>query len=257
MSSLSDQSKRDIKAFILTICLYIPIVYLWSNTPQGLTVTDTKAPLVIDLQNFKCEAQVESIDQKESVVEEKVIEEEIEEEVVEKELVPEEIIEEKIVEEEPIKELVEELVPEPLPPKPEVTTEKPKPIAEKKEQVKKKVKKKKSVKKKKKSKSQKVKSKRGGRASAQKKNEFLATLKRKISHNKSYPRIAKKRGMQGSVKVHFTITASGSVCNISVQGPKIFVNATKKAVQKAFPVKPTGVSLPLNVSFSLNYILKD
>jgi protein TonB len=238
----------------------MPIVYLWSNTPQGLTVTDTKAPLVIDLQNFKCEAQVESIDQKESVVEEieeKVIEEETEEEVVEKELVPEEIIEEKVVEEEPIKELTEELVPDPLPPKPEVTTEKPKPIAEKKKQVKKKVKKKKSVKKQKKSKSQKVKSKSGGRASAQKKNKFLATLKRKISQNKSYPRVAKKRGMQGSVKVHFTITASGSVCNISVQGPKIFVNATKKAVQRAFPVKPIGVSLPLTVTFSLNYILKD
>jgi len=256
MSSLSDQSKRDIKAFVITICLYAPIVYLWSSSQVGLSVTDTKTPLVIDLQNFKCEA--EQIEQKESVTEEVVEEakEEVVEEIAPEEKIVEELPKEEPVKEEPVPEPIKEITPNPIPKKPEVVAKKPKPVVKKKKTVQKKVKKKKSVKKQKKAKSQRVQSKRGGRASAQKKNEFLATLKRKISQNKSYPRVAKKRGMQGSVRVHFTITASGSVCNISVKGPKIFINATKKAVQRAFPVKPKGVSLPLTVTFLLNYKLK-
>ena len=72
----------------------------------------------------------------------------------------------------------------------------------------------------------------------------------KIDRNKFYPRIAKKRGMQGSVKVKFTILANGNVGHISVSGPKVFHNSARNAVKKAFPIdaKKSPISLPTSVN---------
>jgi len=91
-----------------------------------------------------------------------------------------------------------------------------------------------------------------------KKSQFLAKLRSKINRAKSYPRIAQRRGMQGIVKVRFTILSTGKVGNISVSGPKVFRNSARSAVKSAFPIsiKNAPFSLPTTVNLSLRYQLR-
>ncbi len=186
-----------------------------------------------------------------------------------KEIVKEVVAPEPIPEEEP---KVEEIIKEPLPePVVEKVVEKPvvkepKPIIEKRieKPKEKKRKKKKSVKKKKPKKKFKRKPSRQQASSKQSKstkaqrNKFWTTLRAKIDRNKFYPRIAKKRGMEGSVKVKFTILSNGHVGHISVSGPKVFHNSAKNAVKRAFPidVKRSPIALPTSVNLPLNYQLR-
>ncbi len=180
-----------------------------------------------------------------------VEEEEEEEEIVEKEPEPE-----PVVKEEPV---IEEVLPEPVIPK--VI---PKPVVKKPEVKKKKKPKKKKTKKKKVKKRSAVSTSRGvkrqgsGHASTAQKNRFMATVRQRINRNKSYPRIARKRGMQGSVKVRFTILRNGNVAHISIKGPKVFHSSARRAIEKSFPIstKNVPVSLPKTVSLTLRYQLR-
>lgn len=90
------------------------------------------------------------------------------------------------------------------------------------------------------------------------KNRFLSQLRAKINKNKAYPRIAQRRGMQGRVKVRFTILKNGNVGNISVNGPKIFYKSARKAITKSFPISTKNVplSLPTTVNLTLRYQIR-
>ena len=194
-------------------------------------------------------AVLEQIEQEEAVEEK-----EVEEPIVEEEPVVEEkpvIKEEPVPEEKPV--VKEEIVPEPVVPKPVVKKEKKKPEVKKKPKkkpIKKKTAKKKQVR-------QKASS-RSAKSSAAEKNQFLANIRTKINKHKSYPRVAKKRGMQGTVNVKFTILSSGKVGNISVSGPKIFHRSARNAVKSAFPinVKNAPVSLPKSINIKLRYQIR-
>lgn len=186
----------------------------------------------------------EEIEKEEPVVEEETIEE------------PEPVVEEKPV--------PEKIIPEPIEPK---IIPKSKPIVEKIEKkllVTKKTVKKKKVKKKvrKKAPAKTTKGlKQTGTAQkndSAKKSQFLAKVRRKINQHKSYPKIAKRRGMQGVVKVRFTILASGNVGHISVRGPKVFHNSARYAVKSAFPISTKNIplSLPESVNLTLRYQLR-
>lgn len=96
------------------------------------------------------------------------------------------------------------------------------------------------------------------KVSPAKRNRFLAQIRRKINTHKSYPRIAQRRGMMGSVKVKFTILSTGNVANIKISGPKIFHNSARNAVKKAFPIhtKNAPISLPTQVNITLRYQIK-
>lgn len=96
------------------------------------------------------------------------------------------------------------------------------------------------------------------RHSTAEKNKFLAEVRRKINRAKSYPRIAQRRGMQGTVKACFTILANGQVGNISLSGPRVFYASARKAIKSAFPVnvKKAPISLPVVVNLSLRYKLR-
>jgi len=190
-----------------------------------------------------------------------VIEQPLEEEIeppVEEEVEPE--TEPEIVEPEP------EPIPEPIVEKkfvevvPVVKKVEKKPKKIKKKVVKKKPKKrtKKRVKKKKKASRASSRRATSSRVDPNKKSQFLASIRAKINRKKSYPRIAQKRGMQGTVKIRFTILKSGRVGNISVKGPKVFHNSAKSAVKKAFPinVKNAPLRLPTTVNLSLRYKLR-
>jgi len=179
---------------------------------------------------------------------------------IEEPVIEPEIIKEPIPEEEP--EIIEEVIPEPIVPK--VI---PKPVVKevkKKPQVKKKEKKKKTKKKRVQKKRDKKKSAkksvyaRQSKSSKAEKNLFLANIRAKINKHKSYPRIAKKRRMQGSVKVKFTILRSGKVGNISLRGPKVFHTSARNAVKSAFPVnaKKAPISLPKNINLTLRYQIR-
>jgi protein TonB len=185
----------------------------------------------------------------------------------------EEVVEPEPTVEEPKPEpIVEKIIPKPLPPvikkkiiKKKIVKKVLKPKAKKKKPkkkiVKKKILKKKSIKtkkiKKKKATSSVAKKSTKSYASPAKKNAFLSKVRAKINRNKMYPRIAQKRGMEGSVKVKFTILANGQVSNIQVKGKKVFLNSARSAIKKAFPisVKNVPLSLPTTVNLTLRYQL--
>ncbi len=240
---------RNLVSFIITTLLYALLFGGYFFFMRSYIITDQAAQdiaIQLNLSTFIPEVVPEA----QEAEEEAVLEEEPEPEP-EPELEPE-----PIVKEEPV---VEEVIPEPVKPKalPKPEIKKPKP-------KKKKIKKKKKVKKKKvrtrTAQSSRVGAKRqgSGHASTSQKNRFLATVRQRINRNKSYPRIAKRRGMQGTVRVRFTILSSGHVGNITVSGPKVFHSSAKKAVKRAFPIstKNVPVSLPKTVNLTLRYQLR-
>jgi len=182
----------------------------------------------------------------------------------EKVLPPEPIVEPQPPEETPIIEevtpesVIEKVVKKPLPVVKKIKKKVVKKIKKKvvkKKIVKKKITQKKVKKKVKKKVSRQQASLRQSRSSKAEQNKFWSALRRKIDRNKFYPRIAKKRGMQGSVKVKFTILANGNVGHISVSGPKVFYNSAKNAVKNAFPInaKKSPISLPTSINLTLHY----
>lgn len=190
------------------------------------------------------------------VEEQKEIPDVEEEPVVEKkpEVEPE-VVKEVIPEETP--KIKEEVIPEPVTqkviPKP---IEKPVAKEVKKKPIEKKKTKKKTVVKKKQL--QQKASPRRSKSSAAEKDLFLANIRAKINKHKSYPRIAQRRGMQGTVTVKFTILSSGKVGNISVDGPTVFHKSARNAVKSAFPVdvKNAPISLPKSISITLRYQMR-
>jgi len=169
---------------------------------------------------------------------------------------------EPVVEKEP--EVKKEVIPEPvvekITPKTVQKVEKKKPVKKEKKKTRKKPIKKKVSKKKtsQKKTSQRQASKQQNHSSKAERNKFWNALRRKIDSHKFYPRIAKKRGMEGIVKVKFTILANGNVGHITVQGPKIFHNSAKNAVKSTFPisVKKAPIALPASINITLRYQMR-
>jgi protein TonB len=96
---------------------------------------------------------------------------------------------------------------------------------------------------------------RGGSMNA---SRLLARIKRRIARNKSYPPAAKRRRIQGTVRVSFTITRRGGVRGIRVSGPRLFAASAKSAVRRAFPIDVSRASFPLpkRMSVTLRYRLR-
>ena len=240
---------RYLISFFSTTLFYLLLAGTYFYVQTQYLISDQKPQdQVVHLSLSTCVPEVvppveepEEVEKEEPVVEEEVIEE--------PEPEPEPIIEEKPI--------PEKIIPEPIEPK--IV---PKPVVEKIEEkpvVKKKIVKKKKVKKRAPSKVTKG-AKRAGisRNSTAKKNQFFSKVRQKINQHKSYPKIAKRRRMQGKVKVRFTILASGNVGHISVSGPKVFHSSARRAVKKAFPisVRSIPISLPTSVNLTLHYQLK-
>lgn len=183
---------------------------------------------------------------------------------VEEDVEPEEVKEpviEKTVEEKISEPIVKPLLPLPKPVVEKPVIKKPEPKPEMKKIIKKKpkkiVKKKKPAKKKPIKKASSASSKKT-QANPEKVNLFYQKIRVKINKNKSYPKIAKRRRMQGTVKVTFTVLRSGNVSNILLDGPKVFHNSARHAVKSAFPiaVKNIPVSLPVTVHVTLRYQIR-
>lgn len=252
---------RHFISYFSTTLIYILMISLFIYTQKHSLVSSKKSeeksiqlcmssfqPEVVSTVDQVEQEQIEEVVQKEPELEDKP---EPEEEPVEEP----EVLKEPIEEKKP--EVKEEVIPEPIMPK--VT---PKPVVKKvqKKPVVKKKPKKKTVKKKTAKKKQ-VRQKASARkmkSSPAQKNQFLAAIREKINKHKSYPRIAKKRGMQGTVTVKFTILSSGKVGNISVSGPKVFHSSARNAVKSAFPIstKNVPISLPKSINIKLRYQIR-
>jgi len=91
-----------------------------------------------------------------------------------------------------------------------------------------------------------------------KQNIFFAQLREAINSNKTYPKTARRRNVQGEVKVKFSILANGNVEEIKViKGHSIFKRSVHEAIQNSFPisVKKTLFTFPKEFQLTLNYIL--
>jgi protein TonB len=243
-------------SFSLTTFLYVALFSLYFYLlNQHITISDTPKDDTIELalSQFVPEAPPSQADA--PVQPEQLVEEEPEPEPEKEEKVEEEVEETQ----KPVEEETKEPEPEPI------IKEKPvvEPVVKKEVQKpRKRIQKKKPPRKKvaKKRKPRKKRQVSGGgspRYSAGQRSSFLARIRARIDRAKSYPRIAQRRGMQGVVRVRFTILANGHVGNISLSGPKVFHASARKAVKSAFPVnvKKAPLHLPTTVNLSLRYTL--
>jgi len=239
-------------SYFSTTLLYLLLAGIFFYMQNTIFVAAQKSEeqvICMSLTSFVPEAvtPVEQLEQEEMTEDPLLKEEPV---VEEKPVIEPEVIKEPIPEEEP--EIKEEVIPEPV-----VITEKPKSVVKrvkKKPQVKKKTLKK-TVKKKQVRQKASV---RQAKISPAQQNQFLANIRAKINKHKSYPRIAQKRGMQGSVKVKFTILSNGQVGQISADGPKVFHNSAINAVKSAFPIniKNAPISLPKSINITLQYQIR-
>lgn len=90
-------------------------------------------------------------------------------------------------------------------------------------------------------------------------NEYLARLMAHIEAHKRYPGAARRRGIEGKVKVAFTLSAGGDVVGLQTRGGrKILRQAAEDAVRGAMPLPtpPEQLNLPLDVVFSMVFALR-
>ena len=88
---------------------------------------------------------------------------------------------------------------------------------------------------------------------------YHALLMRHIEVHKRYPRVARKRKIEGVILVSFTLLKNGQINNLLVNGKRsILKKATQNAINDALPMPkpPKGLSLPMKVKFTMNYFLK-
>lgn len=91
------------------------------------------------------------------------------------------------------------------------------------------------------------------------KNIFLQELRETIKRNKSYPKVARRRRIQGEVSLEFCVLADGSLAKINIKsGKKVFYTAVKEAVVKSSPIvnPPEILTYPLDVTLILDFRLK-
>jgi protein TonB len=92
-------------------------------------------------------------------------------------------------------------------------------------------------------------------------NERESYLLRMLAHidrHKYYPRKARRRGMEGEIKIVFHLHKDGSISELQVSGgSKVLRRAAKQAVQKALslPSPPESMQLQEQIRFGMVYRL--
>jgi protein TonB len=90
---------------------------------------------------------------------------------------------------------------------------------------------------------------------------FLNKIRATINTNKKYPRVAKRRRIQGTVHVSFDILKDGTATNIHTSGAsKVLQKAVKKSIKKSFPTTIPQViqsKFPMrNVTINIGFIIE-
>ena len=89
-------------------------------------------------------------------------------------------------------------------------------------------------------------------------NKYYTKIKQTIDKNKSYPKIAVRRGIQGEVKIQFTISKNGELLSFKIlDGKKIFFKSISEAIQSSFPITPPNdiFTSSLDLKLTLHYKL--
>ena len=91
-----------------------------------------------------------------------------------------------------------------------------------------------------------------------KQERYFSELKNRIDANKTYPRFARERNIEGHVLVEFTISPEGKLLSYTiVEGKQVFHKSVQEAIQKSFPF-PMNESLfasNLTVTLTIGYSL--
>ncbi len=89
------------------------------------------------------------------------------------------------------------------------------------------------------------------------KQAYFDRVKSEINKHKIYPKSARRRGIEGSVKVCFVISKDGKFLHIrEFEGKKIFKKSVCKAIKRSFPVKPDRVLFEDNYEITLTILYK-
>jgi len=87
---------------------------------------------------------------------------------------------------------------------------------------------------------------------------YLLRLLAHIDNHKFYPLTARRRGVEGEIKVAFYLRKDGSISNLQVTGgSKVLRKAAKRAVQQSLSLPPPPDSIPLQeqIRFGMVYRL--
>jgi len=83
-------------------------------------------------------------------------------------------------------------------------------------------------------------------------NKYYTQIKETINKNKSYPKMAIKRGIEGIVKIQFEISKDGKLLSFNIiEGKRVFKKSISQAVKNSFPLTPPENTLVSNTSLSL------
>lgn len=88
---------------------------------------------------------------------------------------------------------------------------------------------------------------------------YLAQLLSHIERNKFYPANARRRGLEGVVKVSFVLLADGGIRDLAVSGThSILEKAAAEAMRQALPLPrpPAGIACPHHVQFGMEFRLR-
>ena len=90
--------------------------------------------------------------------------------------------------------------------------------------------------------------------------QYITRLLSQIEKNKFYPRKARRRNIEGTVKVTLSINADGRIAKLSLtEGHKILRIAAEKAIKKSqpFPEPPLSLTSSKTFSFGISYRFKE
>jgi len=88
--------------------------------------------------------------------------------------------------------------------------------------------------------------------------QYLSNVMAHIEQHKWYPKAARRRGIEGEVRVRFTLLPDGSAKALIVEnGPEMLVSAARKAVEKATPMPkpPAKIHCPIECEFRMRFSL--
>ena len=87
---------------------------------------------------------------------------------------------------------------------------------------------------------------------------YLSDVMAHIEHNKWYPKIARRMGVEGEVKVRFVLNADGSAQDLHIEnGPETLMAAARKTVERSMPLPrpPEKVDCPIECEFLMRFSL--
>lgn len=91
---------------------------------------------------------------------------------------------------------------------------------------------------------------------------YLQTIAAHLEKHKYYPRSAKRRNIEGQVKVSFELMEDGNILNLhTFSGHSLLQKATSESIHSALPMPPRPESLlalsTIPIEYTMEYVLRD